>query len=108
MCVCVCVRVCACACAFTVPALSQNRMEEALRLFNSILNNKWFLDTSVILFLNKKDLFAQKIKERPLVDYYPEFTGKTLGQSPEGEKMTPSPSPLPPSLLQGPIPIKMV
>ena len=34
-------------------------MDEALRLFNSILN-KWFLDTSVILFLNKKDLFEQK------------------------------------------------
>lgn len=57
-----------------------NRMEEALRLFNSILNNKWFLDTSVILFLNKKDLFAQKIKERPLVDYYPEFTGPNTYQ----------------------------
>ena len=53
----------------------QNRMDEALRLFNSILNNKWFLDTSVILFLNKKDLFEQKIKERPLPDVFPDFRG---------------------------------
>jgi hypothetical protein len=50
-------------------------MDEALRLFNSILNNKWFLDTSVILFLNKKDLFEQKIKERPLPDVFPDFRG---------------------------------
>ncbi len=50
-------------------------MEEALRLFNSILNNKWFLDTSVILFLNKKDLFEKKIKERPLGDYFPDYRG---------------------------------
>ena len=60
----------------TLPSSSlQNRMDEALRLFNSILNNKWFLDTSVILFLNKKDLFEQKIKERPLPDVFPDFRG---------------------------------
>ncbi len=51
-------------------------MDEALRLFGSILNNKWFLDTSIILFLNKKDLFEQKLKERPLSIAYPEYTGK--------------------------------
>jgi len=51
-------------------------MDEALRLFNSILNNKWFLETSVILFLNKKDLFEQKIKEKPLPDIFPDFRGE--------------------------------
>lgn len=50
-------------------------MDEALRLFNSILNNKWFLETSVILFLNKKDLFEQKIKERPLSDVFHDYRG---------------------------------
>lgn len=53
-------------------------MSEALRLFNSILNNKWFLDTSVILFLNKKDLFEEKIRERPLADYFPDYPGQSL------------------------------
>ncbi|XP_064393535.1 guanine nucleotide-binding protein G(o) subunit alpha-like [Halichondria panicea] len=57
-----------------------NRMEEALRLFNSILNNKWFLDTSVILFLNKKDLFERKIKERPLRDFFPDYRGQNSFQ----------------------------
>ncbi len=38
-----------------------NRMHESLRLFDSICNNKWFVNTSIILFLNKKDLFEEKI-----------------------------------------------
>ena len=55
-------------------------MDEALRLFNSILNNKWFLDTSVILFLNKKDLFQEKIKEKPLSECFVDYKGKEQKQ----------------------------
>ncbi len=51
-------------------------MDEALRLFNSILNNKWFLETSVVLFLNKKDLFQEKIKEKPLSECFPDYRGE--------------------------------
>lgn len=56
-------------------------MDEALRLFNSILNNKWFLDTSVILFLNKKDLFEQKIQDKPLIEVFPDFKGMYMRES---------------------------
>lgn len=45
-------------------------------LFDSICNNKFFIDTSIILFLNKKDLFAEKIKKSPLTICFPEYTGK--------------------------------
>ena len=38
-----------------------NRMIESMKLFDSICNNRWFTDTSIILFLNKKDLFEEKI-----------------------------------------------
>ncbi|TTT14230.1 Guanine nucleotide-binding protein G(i) subunit alpha-2 [Bagarius yarrelli] len=38
-----------------------NRMHESMKLFDSICNNKWFTETSIILFLNKKDLFEKKI-----------------------------------------------
>lgn len=31
-----------------------NRMHESMKLFDSICNNKWFTETSIILFLNKK------------------------------------------------------
>lgn len=47
-----------------------------MKLFDSICNNKWFTDTSIILFLNKKDLFEEKIKKSPLTICYPEYTGR--------------------------------
>eukprot|EP00112_Aurelia_sp_Birch-Aquarium-sp1_P022666 Seg648.1 transcript_id=Seg648.1/GoldUCD/mRNA.D3Y31 product="Guanine nucleotide-binding protein G" protein_id=Seg648.1/GoldUCD/D3Y31 len=52
-----------------------NRMHESMKLFDSICNNKWFIDTSIILFLNKKDLFGEKIKKSPLTICFPEYTG---------------------------------
>ncbi|EDO49692.1 predicted protein [Nematostella vectensis] len=52
-----------------------NRMMESMKLFDSICNNKWFTDTSIILFLNKKDLFAEKIVKSPLTICFPEYTG---------------------------------
>ena len=56
-------------------------MQESLKLFDSICNNKWFTDTSIILFLNKKDLFEEKIKKSPLTICFPEYPGKTLRQT---------------------------
>lgn len=50
-------------------------MQESLKLFDSICNNKWFTDTSIILFLNKKDLFEEKIRKSPLTICFPEYTG---------------------------------
>ena len=41
---------------------STNRMTEAIELFGEICNNKVFADSSMILFLNKKDLYEEKIK----------------------------------------------
>ncbi|KAG7273562.1 hypothetical protein CRUP_005751 [Coryphaenoides rupestris] len=52
-----------------------NRMHESLKLFDSICNNKWFVDTSIILFLNKKDLFERKIYTSPLSICFPEYDG---------------------------------
>ncbi|KAM8975244.1 guanine nucleotide-binding protein G(i) subunit alpha-3 isoform 1-T1 [Pelodytes ibericus] len=52
-----------------------NRMHESMKLFDSICNNKWFIDTSIILFLNKKDLFEEKISRSPLTICYPEYSG---------------------------------
>jgi len=52
-----------------------NRMMESMKLFDSICNNKWFTETSIILFLNKKDLFEEKIKKSALTICFPEYTG---------------------------------
>ncbi|KAI3632552.1 hypothetical protein MIR68_009658 [Amoeboaphelidium protococcarum] len=52
-----------------------NRIQEALTLFDSICNSKWFANTSMILFLNKIDLFKEKLTKSPLSDYFSDFSG---------------------------------
>jgi len=52
-----------------------NRMQEALTLFDSICNSRWFVQTSIILFLNKVDLFKIKLPKSPVGKYFPEYTG---------------------------------
>jgi len=37
-----------------------NRMHESLKLFDEICNSRWFSNTSVVLFLNKSDIFREK------------------------------------------------
>jgi len=54
---------------------SQNRMVEALMLFQEVCNARWFKDTSIILLLNKKDLFEKKIKKVPLTVCFPDYDG---------------------------------
>lgn len=52
-----------------------NRMQEALTLFDSICNSRWFVKTSIILFLNKIDLFKTKIPKSPISKYFSDYTG---------------------------------
>ena len=40
---------------------STNRMVEAIELFDEICNNRHFASSNMILFMNKKDLFEEKI-----------------------------------------------
>lgn len=54
----------------------QNRMEESKALFRTIITYPWFQNSSIILFLNKKDLLEEKIMYSHLADYFPEFEGK--------------------------------
>lgn len=52
-----------------------NRMHESLKLFKEICNSRWFIDTSMILFLNKKDLFQEKIKKIDLSVCFEDYKG---------------------------------
>ena len=54
----------------------QNRMEESKALFQHIVEYPYFQQSSVILFLNKKDLLEEKIKNSALKDYFPQFNGR--------------------------------
>ena len=52
-----------------------NRMHESLTLFDSVINHKYFKGTSIILFLNKKDLLKEKVANAPLNVCFPEYKG---------------------------------
>jgi len=65
--------------------LVTNRMSESLKLFDDVVNNRWFASTAVVLFLNKKDIFAKKIMKTSLKVCFPKFDGEdknyTVGMS---------------------------
>jgi GTPase SAR1 family protein len=52
-----------------------NRMHESLQLFKELCNTRWFENTAFILFLNKKDIFEEKIKRVPLTVCFPDYNG---------------------------------
>lgn len=52
-----------------------NRMVESINLFAEICASKWFTNTNIVLFLNKSDLFREKIKTVDLTCVFPEYTG---------------------------------
>jgi len=53
-----------------------NAMSESLELFNVVSNSRYFQLASLILFLNKSDLFRQKIKSKPLTVCFPDYEGQ--------------------------------
>ncbi|MGH0141406.1 UNVERIFIED_CONTAM: hypothetical protein FKN15_039163 [Acipenser sinensis] len=59
---------------------STNRLREALNLFISIWNNRFLRTISVILFLNKQDMLAEKVLagKSKIEDYFPEYTRYTV------------------------------
>ncbi|KIM27600.1 hypothetical protein M408DRAFT_71246 [Serendipita vermifera MAFF 305830] len=56
-------------------AAGQNRMLESLVLFESVINSRWFARTSIILFLNKIDVFKAKLPKVPLEKYFADYAG---------------------------------
>lgn len=54
---------------------SQNRLMESLLLFDSLVNSRRFMRSSIILFLNMGDVFEQKLGKAPLQRYFPDYSG---------------------------------
>ncbi|KAF6736464.1 Guanine nucleotide-binding protein subunit alpha-12 [Oryzias melastigma] len=52
-----------------------NRLVESMNIFETIVNNKLFLNVSIILFLNKTDLLVEKIRTVDIRKNFPEFRG---------------------------------
>jgi len=54
---------------------TRNRLTESLALFEGIISLSWFRTTSIILFLNKNDIFQQKIRKTDLGIYFSAYSG---------------------------------
>lgn len=52
-----------------------NRLDEAIELFEDVYNSNCFNNSAVILFLNKTDLFKEKIKRVPLSTKFSSYEG---------------------------------
>jgi guanine nucleotide-binding protein G(i) subunit alpha len=50
-------------------------MQEALELFDSLCNSRWFVTTPMILFLDDTDVFAEKLSQSPLGYHFPDYIG---------------------------------
>ncbi|KAJ7104884.1 heterotrimeric G protein alpha subunit 4 [Mycena epipterygia] len=50
--------------------------QDSMVLWDSICHGRWFKQTSLILCLNKNDLFEQKILDSDIAYFFPEFTGE--------------------------------
>ena len=59
---------------------SVNRLHESIKLFTTVLNNKWFTDTAIIVLFNKKDLLEMKLKESSITVCFPQYTGNNTYQ----------------------------
>ncbi|EQL02813.1 Guanine nucleotide binding protein (G-protein), alpha subunit [Ophiocordyceps sinensis CO18] len=54
----------------------RNQMREALLLWESIANSYWFTESAIILFLNKMDLFKDKLPGSPITKHgFPDYDG---------------------------------
>ncbi|KAI8842039.1 guanine nucleotide binding protein, alpha subunit [Chytriomyces cf. hyalinus JEL632] len=52
-----------------------NRVQDSLILFGTICNHPLFKKTALILFMNKIDMFKEKLKRSQISSYFPEFEG---------------------------------
>ncbi|KAI9460124.1 heterotrimeric G protein alpha subunit 4 [Lactarius psammicola] len=53
-----------------------NQMQDAMTIWDSICYSQWFKSTSIILFLNKDDLFQAKIQHSDIKTFFPDFDGE--------------------------------
>jgi len=64
-----------------------NRLDESLTLFEKLSRSQWLKDVPFIVFLNKADLFGEKIKSLPLSAYYHDYNDFVKKLSPSVNDM---------------------
>jgi GTPase SAR1 family protein len=66
---------------FDIPLITEEgktRMDESLEVWGEILNKEEFENATIILFLNKYDLFEDKIERVKLSDTFQDYKGTDL------------------------------
>ncbi|KAI0757461.1 heterotrimeric G protein alpha subunit 4 [Daedaleopsis nitida] len=53
-----------------------NQMQDAMTIWDSICHSQWFKQTSIILFLNKNDLFEKKVANSDIKNFFPDYDGE--------------------------------
>ncbi|THH03623.1 hypothetical protein EW145_g6135 [Phellinidium pouzarii] len=53
-----------------------NQMQDAMAIWDSICHSQWFRTTSIILFLNKDDIFKEKIMHSDIKNTFPDYEGE--------------------------------
>ncbi|PCH33175.1 heterotrimeric G-protein alpha subunit GPA2-like protein [Wolfiporia cocos MD-104 SS10] len=54
-----------------------NQMQDAMTIWDSICHSQWFKQTSIILFLNKNDLFEKKVEHSDIKNFFPDYDGES-------------------------------
>jgi guanine nucleotide-binding protein subunit alpha len=54
---------------------NQNRVVEQLVQFDSVVNSRWFMHTSIILLFCNVEIFKHKLTRKPMHHYFPDYTG---------------------------------
>jgi len=52
-----------------------NAMHESIKLFDVVVNNRYFKRTTIIIFFNKYDLFCKKLPKKPLTTCFENYNG---------------------------------
>lgn len=53
-----------------------NQMQDAMTIWDSICHSQWFKQTSIILFLNKDDLFRKRVAHSDIKNFFPDYEGE--------------------------------
>ena len=66
---------------------NKNRLHEALSVFKDICGSRFLRKAGMIVFLNKQDIFQQKLEQgRKLEKYFPEYAAFTESHNSEFER----------------------
>ncbi|KAF7319596.1 G-protein alpha subunit [Mycena chlorophos] len=59
---------------FLLVELAQDRLRESRASFESLINSRYFRRTTIVLFLNKFDLFRDHLNKAPMDQHFPDYT----------------------------------